>query len=239
MEKNLFTSHRTFQAQILDRLGQDICSGRYTPGQVLPSETELGAQFGVSRIVIREVIKALVAKGVLEVRRKVGTTVLDPSRWNLFDPSIIAWRAHSAVLNKMLSADLMELRRIVEPAAARFAAARATEADRIALRAAYQDMERAVNGEGDYIAADLAFHASLLAACHNQFVRQMQDAMSAILQTSFEIVSLKPGGPAFSLPMHEALCIAIESGDEVAAERAALTLIEQAEKDLHARLHTG
>lgn len=239
MEKTLYTSHRTFQAQVLDRLGHDICSGRYAPGQVLPSEMELCEQFGVSRIVIREVIKALVSKGMLEARRKVGTTVLEPVRWNLFDPSIIAWRAHSAVLNKMLSRDLMELRRIVEPAAARFAAARATDNDRKTLREAYQAMERAVQGDGDYIAADLAFHATLLSACHNQFVRQMQDAMSAILRTSFEIVSLKPGGPAFSLPMHEALCAAIEAADEVAAERAALVLIEQAESDLHTRLKSS
>lgn len=236
MDTVLYSSRRTFQEQILDRLGQDICTGRYTPGQVLPSEAYLGEAFGVSRIVIREVIKSLVAKGMLEVRRKVGTTVLPPDHWNLFDPSIIAWRAQSASLNKMLSRDLMELRRIVEPAAARFAAQRAGEPERQALRAAYVAMERAIAGEGNYVAADLAFHAVLLAASGNQFVRQMQEALSAILRTSFEIVSNKPGGPAFSLPMHEALCCAIEAGDAVAAERAALVLIEQAESDLTQRL---
>lgn len=239
MNTPLYSTHRTFQEQVLDRLGHDICSGRYVPGQVLPSEAFLGEYFGVSRIVIREVIKALVAKGVLEVRRKVGTTVLEQDRWNLFDPSIIAWRAQSASLNKMLSRDLMELRRIVEPAAARFAADRAGETERQALRAAYHAMERAIAGEGDYVAADLAFHAVLLTACGNQFVRQMQEAMSAILRTSFEIVSNKPGGPAFSLPMHDALCRAIEDGDAVAAERAALALIEQAEADLKTRLSAG
>src|SRR5476649_1760750 len=113
-----YSSHRTFQEQVLDRLGHDICSGRYMPGEVLPSEMELCERFGISRIVVREAIKSLVAKGMLVVRPKVGTTVLDPMYWNLFDPSIISWRAHPSVLNRALSRDLMELRRIVEPAAA-------------------------------------------------------------------------------------------------------------------------
>ncbi|MBS1154545.1 MAG: gntR [Proteobacteria bacterium] len=236
MDKKHYSSRLTFQEQVLDRLGQDICSGRYTPGEVLPSEMELCERFGISRIVVREAIKSLVAKGMLVVRRKVGTTVLDPMHWNLFDPSVISWRAHPSVLNQALSRDLMELRRIVEPAAARLAAQRASDDERRALRAAYLEMERAVAGEGDYVAADLAFHSILLAACGNQFVRQMQDAMSAILRTSFEIVSQKPGGPAFSLPMHEDLCRAIETGDAKGAERAALALIEQADSDLNARL---
>jgi DNA-binding FadR family transcriptional regulator len=135
-----------------------------------------------------------------------------------------------------MSRDLAELRRIVEPAAVRLAAIRASDNDRKALRAAYMAMERAVAGKGDYVKADLDFHATILGACGNQYVRQMQEAMSAILQASFEIISEKPGGPAFSLPMHEAVCKAIEKGDPVAAERAALVLIEQAEADLRDRL---
>lgn len=222
----------TFQEQVLDKLGRDICSGRYQPGQVLPSETELCEQFGFSRIVIREAIKSLVAKGMLEVGRRVGTLVLEPTRWNLFDPHIIVWRAESSALDPTMSRDLMELRRIVEPAAVRLAALRASDEDRRRLRAAYMAMARAVAGKGDYVQADLAFHATILSACDNQYVRQMQEAMSAILRVSFEIISEKPGGPAHSLPMHEAVCVAIEQGDPVAAERAAIVLIEQAEADL-------
>ena len=82
------TPRTTFQRQVLDRLGLDICTGRYKPGQILPSESELCERFSFSRIVIREAVKSLAAKGMLEVRRKVGTLVLDPSEWNLFDPDI-------------------------------------------------------------------------------------------------------------------------------------------------------
>jgi DNA-binding FadR family transcriptional regulator len=226
----------TFQEQVLAQLGKDICSGRYRPGQVLPPEADLCERFAFSRIVIREAIKSLSAKGMLEVRRRVGTLVLEPSRWNLFDPDVMAWRAASAEVDSAMSRDLMELRRIVEPAAVRLAAKNASAEDRRALRAAYMAMVRAVDGKGDYVKADLDFHAAVLLACGNQFLRQMQEAMSALLQVSFKIISEKPGGPAHSLPMHEAVCVAIEAGDQAAAERAALVLIEQAEADMRDRL---
>ena len=85
---------------------------------------------------------------------------------------------------------------------------------------------------GDYIPADLSFHATILDASGNQFLRNMQVAMSAILRVSFQISTKRQGGTAHSLPMHEALCVAIELGDEDAAEQAARQLIEQSESDL-------
>jgi GntR family transcriptional regulator, galactonate operon transcriptional repressor len=226
----------TFQEQVLRQLGREICAGRYRPGQILPSETELCERFAFSRIVIREAIKSLAAKGLIEVRRRVGTLVLETTRWNLFDPDIISWRAESSTLDPEMSRDLMELRRIVEPAAVRLAAMRASGDERKALRAACMAMERAVAGKGDYVKADLAFHTTILSACGNQFVRQMQEAMAAMLLASFKIISEKPGGPALSQPLHEAVCAAIEAGDADAAERAALVLIEQAEADLRDRM---
>lgn len=222
----------TFQEQVLDALGRDICSGRIRPGQLLPPEAELCDRFNFSRIVIREAIKSLAAKGLLEVTRRVGTVVLEPIRWNLFDPDIIGWRAASAVFDPILSRDLMEMRRIIEPAAVRLAALRASDEDRRNLRSAYMAMARAVAGKGDYVKADLAFHTIILSACGNQFVRQMQDAMAALLQVNFDVITQKPGGPAHSLPLHEAVCIAIEQGDAQAAERAALILIDGAEDDM-------
>lgn len=226
----------TFHEQVVSQLGQDICNGRYPPGALLPSEPELCLRFGYSRIVIREAVKSLVAKGMLEVSRRVGTLVLEPQRWNLFDPDVIAWRAASADFDASMARDLMELRRIIEPAAVRLAAERASADERRALRAAYMAMVRAVAGKGDYVAADVAFHTTILAACGNQYLRQMLRAMSAMLEAAFKIVSQKPGGPASSLAMHEAVCVAIEEGDGARGERAAITLIESAQQDMDALL---
>ena len=104
-----------------------------------------------------------------------------------------------------MSRDLAELRRIVEPAAVRLAAMRANDKERKALRSAYMAMERAVAGKGDYVAADLTFTRRYSKRAGTSSFQQMQEAMSAILQASFKIISEKPGGPAFSLPMHEAV----------------------------------
>ena len=224
----------TLHRRTTDRLGEEICSGVYAPGDVLSPEPLLGERLGVSRIVVREVIKSLASKGMLAVRRKTGTVVLDPGNWSLFDPDIISWRARTATLDEALARELMELRRIVEPAACRFAAQRISAAEKSALRASLAAMQCAIDGDGDYVAADLAFHTTILKACHNQFVRQMQSALGAILQTSFEL-STKPGGPARSQPLHAALCRAIEAGKAESAERAAQKIIAQAEADLRQR----
>jgi DNA-binding FadR family transcriptional regulator len=239
MTSKTTATRTTFQEQVLDQLGRDICAGRYKPGEALPPEGDLCERFAFSRIVIREAVKSLAAKGMLDVRRKVGTVVMDPAHWNLFDPDIMAWRTESAATDQAMQRDLLELRRIVEPAAAALAARRASGEDRKALRLAYRAMEQAVNGHGDYVSADLDFHATILKACGNQFVRQMQEAMNILLKAHFEISAEKPGGPAFTLPMHEAVCRAIEDGDEAAARQASLRLLEQAEADFWSSFGTA
>ncbi|BFG77355.1 FadR/GntR family transcriptional regulator [Paraburkholderia terrae] len=225
----------TLHRQVLNQMGEQICSGKFAPGDILPAEPVLAEQMQVSRITIRETMKSLSAKGMLQVRRRYGTIVLPRSQWQLFDPDVITWRARAGTVDASLIQDLMELRLIIEPNAAKLAARRATDEDRVAVRRAFKAMERAVAGHGEYVPADLAFHGAILTACHNQFVQQMQNALSAILRTSFELSSEIAGGPARSLPMHEALCEAIEKGDEAAAEAAVLTLIERAEKDFEDR----
>ncbi len=232
MTKPIHVPRATFQVQVQAELGRDICAGRFQPGDILPSEAELCERFNLSRIVIREAVKALAAKGLVDVRRKVGTQVQELAQWNLFDPDIIAWRTQTLGLDRTMARDLLELRRVVEPATAQLAARRASAEQRASLRQAYQAMVRAVAGDGDYVSADLVFHTTIMQAADNQFLGQMQSAMGALLHATFQIVSKKPGGPAFSLPMHSELCSAIEAGDETGAGAATLRLIEQSERDL-------
>lgn len=225
---------KTRHHQALERLGEEICSGALRPGQVIPPEAQLGEQLGVSRIVVREVVKSLAAKGMVEARRRTGTVVLEASNWNPFDPDIVAWRSRSRIFDPALARDLLELRRIIEPAAARMAARRANDPERMAMRVAIDGMRAALelNDEQAYVKADFDFHTTILSACHNQFVRQMQDAISAILRTSFEFAATIPGGQAYSFPLHEELCEAIEARNPEVAERAILKIVTRAEQEM-------
>jgi DNA-binding FadR family transcriptional regulator len=215
----------------LDRLGEAIVAGRHRPGASLPPEPLLGEELGVSRTVVREAIKSLVAKGMVSTGPKVGTRVLPSERWNWFDPDVIAWQSKAGLTREFLR-DLQELRRVVEPAAVRLAAERATPDDLVGLEQAYAGMRDAIERGGDYVANDLAFHQGLLRACHNRMVVQMSKALVALLRTSFELSTTKPDGPAQSLPLHRAVLDAVIARNPARAERAALTLIDSAQQDI-------
>lgn len=229
----------TLYDDTLARLGKDICAGVYRPGQVVPPEPVLCVQLGVSRIVLREAIKALASKGMVEVRRRTGTVVLEQSRWSLLDPAVMIWRADVTGVDLSLAIDIMELRRIVEPAAARLAAERATAEEVVALRAAYEAMADAVEGKCDYASADLSFHDVIIKACANPLVTQLQSVMSAVLRICFERVSALPGGRERSLPLHRKVCEAIERHLPVQAELAVIELLDDAESDLRQILSNG
>ena len=81
----------------LDLLGQAILSGRYAVGASLPPEPVLCEELGVSRTVVREAIKSLVAKGLISTGPKVGTRVLTDEQWNWFDPDVITWQAQAGL----------------------------------------------------------------------------------------------------------------------------------------------
>ena len=101
----------------LDLLGEAIVGGRYPAGSVIPPEPLLGEELGVSRTVVREAVKSLVAKGLLVTGPKVGTRVLPEDSWNWFDPDVVAWKSRMGLTREFLR-DLQELRRVVEPAGA-------------------------------------------------------------------------------------------------------------------------
>lgn len=223
------------QRSALSTLGQAIVSGHPAIGASLPPEAELGEALGVSRTVVREVVKTLVAKGLISTGPKVGTRVLAAEHWNWFDPEVMAWQARTG-LSKPLLRDLQELRRALEPAAARLAAGRATAADLAELQAAYEGMHHAVHHGGDYVSHDLHFHQTLLRASHNRLIVQMSKAIGALLRTSFELWSAKPDGTLLSLPLHREVVDAVVAGDTLRAEVASFALIDHASDDIESML---
>lgn len=107
---------RNFHQQIVDALGSSIVAGHFAEGIQLPTEPELANTYGASRLIIREAMKSLAAKGLVSIRPRTGTHVLPRSKWNLFDPSVLDWYARLPP-DKKLMADLMELRQAIEPQA--------------------------------------------------------------------------------------------------------------------------
>jgi DNA-binding FadR family transcriptional regulator len=215
----------------LDVLGEAIVAGRYPAGSSIPPEPTLGEELGVSRTVVREAIKSLVAKGLVSTGPKVGTRVLPGERWNWFDPDVVAWQSKAGLTREFLR-DLQELRRAVEPAAVRLAAERATADDLARIEAAYAGMKAAIEQGGDYVLNDLHFHQGLLQACHNRMLVQMGKAIGALLRTSFEISTSKPDGPRESLPLHRAVLDAVIARKPARAEKAILVLIDGAKEDI-------
>jgi DNA-binding FadR family transcriptional regulator len=228
-------SMKNVHGNTVDFLGEAIVAGRYAAGCSLPPEPRLCEELGVSRTVIRESVKSLVAKGLLTTGPKVGTRVLAEEQWNWFDPDVIHWKSKAGLTREFLR-DLQDLRRVLEPAAVRMAAERATPQDIAEIEAAYAGMVRAVEGGGDYVANDLLFHQGLLRASHNRMIVQMSKVLSALLRTSFEISTSRKDGPRSSMPLHRAVLNAVIARNPGKAEKATLVLIDGADHDIEAVL---
>ncbi|MFB6752750.1 FadR/GntR family transcriptional regulator [Streptomyces sp. NPDC056353] len=222
----------TTHQRVVDELGRRVVGGVWNPGDPLPVEDALAAELGVSRGVVREAVKALMAKGMLRVRPRTGTRVLPPEHWNHLDRDVLRWKQDGDAAS--LLRDTGELRLIVEPKAARLAAHRAGPDDLRILHESLAAMEAAAAapGRSGYVEADLAFHRALLAASGNRLLGSLGRAVEIALEHSFLISTQTPGAVEASLPGHRAIVRAVEARDPEAAAEAALALIEAAEREI-------
>jgi len=177
---------RNLFAQTVDALGSRIVGGVHAPGETLPNEAELCRELGASRSVVREAVKSLASKGLLEPRTRIGTRVLPPTHWNLLDIDVLGWR-YASMPRTQFFRELFELRRMIEPNAAALAAERATDTDFESITQAHRDMQVAELGSDAAIDADIRFHRAILAAGHNDLLLQMGPVIAAGLQVSFRI----------------------------------------------------
>jgi len=220
----------------LDALGMAIIGGEYAQGDKLPPEQKLCDALGVSRTILREVVKSLVAKGLISTGPKIGTIVLPSERWNWFDEQVVGWQSRIGFEPKLLE-DLQELRSAIEPEAVRLAALRATEDDILALENAYHAMAAAVaaGNEEDYIQADYAFHIGLLRASQNAMFTQVGRAIGSMLREVFLITTRTPDdGIARSLPFHWEIVEKIRARDSEGAYACSKYQIDRSRKDLAA-----
>lgn len=216
-------------------LAEMILSGRVQPGERLPPEAELGAQFAVSRTALREAIRTLAGKGLVESRTRTGTVVLPSPNWNHLDPDLLKWREGLPPDYAFVRA-LIEAREVIEPAAAAFAAQRATAQDLAAIETAFEAMCAATDRpEADWsVEADTAFHSAILVASHNAVFSNFWAMIGAALRNSFRLTTSASQNYALTLAKHGEVLEAIRLRQPGLARQLMTELIGIAGRDLAA-----
>jgi DNA-binding FadR family transcriptional regulator len=186
---------------VTEALARRVVGGEWSDGSALPTEVELAEQLGVARTSVREALSRLKAKGLIASRQKAGTRVLPRMQWNMLDEDVLRW-AWSGDDRVLMAQHLMQVRRIVEPAACEIAAATASDTSIAAIERAYRLMDAAGMDVVAYAGPDLDFHRAILAATGNPFLVAFGATIQAALRMSFELSMRQPGAPRKSLPLH-------------------------------------
>lgn len=216
-------------------LGIQIATGRSAPGTVLSGEIELAEHFHLSRSVIREALRMLAAKGLIESRPKAGTRVRDRAHWNLLDPELLGWMFEGAPPLPFVR-NLFDLRMIVEPAAAEAAAVKRTARQLARMGHALEEM--ALHGLSSEAgrAADQLFHTVILEATDNELLVSLSASIAAAVRWTTFFKYRESRQPRDPMPEHRALFEAIVAGDPAAARAATITLVSQAQRDTEAAM---
>ena len=212
-------------AEVARSIGVDIIAGRLAEGARLPGDAEMIATFGVSRPVLRESVKTLVAKGLLTTKARVGTVVRERTAWNMFDADVLAWHLDAGIDKRFLN-DLAEIRLAVEPRAAVLAAAQRSEEDLTELRRSMDRMRLESSDSVGFADADLALHIAVARASGNLFMRAIGHVIEAALRASFLLsapVELEDRETV--LLWHEKIVDSIAAGDADTAAEAMVFVI--------------
>lgn len=216
---------------LAEKLATDIISGHRLPGDVLPTELDMSISLGISRTAVREAMRILTSKGLIEPRPKRGTCVTEKTSWNLLDPDVIGWMFANEPDDRLVR-NLFELRLIIEPAAAALAATRRNVTHLALMSQALEIMERDTLLTESGRQADKDFHAALLAAADNDQLTSLNASIGAsvALSTSYKIehdvLGLEP------VAAHKAVYDAIALGDAAEARWCMESLIRLASKDI-------
>ena len=197
---------RSVAMQLLERIKSALIRGELKPGDYLPSESELTQSLGIGKSSVREAIKMLQAIGIVEVRRGQGTVIRREPGDPIVDPM-----AFGMILARGMTRDVLEFRRMFEPAYTQQAMQAATAADHEQIRQTIDDMEIAI-AKGEQTAShDVAFHRAILNATHNPMTIRVGETLlqliEAALETSMQTL------PEVALKDHKAIYQAFQAGD--------------------------
>jgi DNA-binding FadR family transcriptional regulator len=214
---------RDLHGTVAFELGSAILRGDYTPGEVLPREAELMETFDVSRTVLREALRTLTSKGLVESRPRIGTRVRVRDAWSLLDSDVLEWYARVAP-PLAFALKLQEMREMIEPYAAGLAA-NAHDADALdAIGEAHEAMASARNVD-EWVRADLRFHLSVLAACRNELLVPLGALIARTLEGQLRVNAKRADVFNAALPEHTTVLEAIARRDGAAAASAMAGLL--------------
>ncbi len=208
---------------VVQELGQRIVRGELKPGEILPSEEVLATRMSVSRTALREAIKVLSAKGLIESRPKIGTRIREERHWSQLDADVLAWRCAS-MPTREFAQTLMQMREIIEPAAAALAAKFGSAAQIEDIERAFLAMEGAANIE-QWTTADVAFHEAILLATNNPLLGSLFAVIETALATYFAISARSAKDFKYSLPHHHKVLEAIRKRQPEGARKAMQQMI--------------
>jgi GntR family transcriptional repressor for pyruvate dehydrogenase complex len=213
--------------QIVQQVEESIHKGTLKPGDQLPPERELAQQFGVSRTAVREAVKALREKGLVEAYPGRGTFIMDGASYSIrlsLDRMMKVGQAEG-------SGYLAEVREILEPEIAALAATRAGEEDLAAMREAVAVMNDAKKDPEAFIEADLDFHLALAEAAANPLILSLIDSIVGLLREQRMRIFQVEGGPERGQYHHKRVLEAIEHRDSAGAREAMKAHLGQVRED--------
>ncbi len=220
----------SLSAQVAREIGSRIVAGVYPPGDLIEGEAVLSVRYKVSRSVIRDAVKVLAGKGLLDARRGIGVRVRARENWGLLDDDVLAWH-QSLPPNREFLRQLMETCAIFEPKAAHYAAQRATPEDIAAVNTACHNLQQATGGAMEkYATAEGMFHRAVMRAAHNEFLTAVEGIVYSALLMMVRFYDPREDKKAMQL--HRDIASAITAGKPDKAEKAMAALLANAEKQL-------
>lgn len=229
---------RGLHGQVVNDLGMAIAAGVLSPAEQIVPE-RVGERLGVSRTVVREALRVLESKGLVTARPKTGTRVLPVTSWDVLDEEVITWRVHGPERDAQL-AELLDLRTVVEPLAARRCCENANAELIDGLFDICAQMERAVAAEDQeaFTQADVMFHTTILANSGSHTLARMIGAVEAVLRARESLRLMPDHVDSSAAEAHRRIVEAIRDADAEAAENASRRLVQVAADEIGQRLKT-
>ena len=211
----------TLSSRVSRELIRSIAVSRFPPGELLPTEEQLCAEFGVSRSVVREAMKVVTGVGMARSRQGQGTVVLPPSSWNNFAAELIQARRDTGTIHDVLS-EVLELRTIIEVQAAGLAATRGNDENLDQMAVLIERMADATGDATEFIRLDLAFHAEILRASANHLIVSLFELLEPALLAAREIgidSQPQPRGMHLAVGEHAQILESLRTGSAVGTEQ--------------------